>query len=296
MTAWLWQVFLHSTIAGVVLFAWSRHLEVPPGIGRRRLLTVVLVLPLFTAAVPGRTSSAFRSELSWFDGMRLLELPVLPSQGWLVGHGVVALAFIVAAIAIVQEIVPAFVRPGSAVRPVPHDLEAAVRSTQGWENSEVGIVSEDGLGASLDGSPARPRILLSEELISRLDEEELRAVIRHEQAHRGRGHWSAHHLLFLARALQLHNPIALWAFREYCVEVEIECDRLAVEDRDPRPLIRALLALYDDTDPRDVASRRVLQRRVDVLLGRRSDRTGVLPAPGLVVATILLGAFLPWLT
>lgn len=51
--AFLWEVALHSFLAAVVLYAWSRHLELPAGRPKRLLLALVLVLPLATAAVPG---------------------------------------------------------------------------------------------------------------------------------------------------------------------------------------------------------------------------------------------------
>ena len=58
LPAFLWQVLLHSAVAGVVLYAWAQRMRVPSGRAKRRLLVVLLILPLLTAAVPGRGSPA----------------------------------------------------------------------------------------------------------------------------------------------------------------------------------------------------------------------------------------------
>jgi len=87
--------------------------------------------------------------------------------------------------------------------------------------------------------------------------------------------------------------VALWSFREYCLEVEIDCDAEAVAGRDPRLLTRTLLTIYESTDRRDVAARSVLRKRVDVLLDgdRRDD---ALPVTTIVVASSILLLVLPW--
>jgi len=294
LAEWAWQVLLHSTVVGLVFFAWSRSLSLPPGDGRRRLLSVVLVLPLLTASVPGRSGPAFREGLAWFDGERLLALP-LGLDGLRCGHLVVVLGVVTAAVTLLQEVLPAFHRPRVSSRQAPPAVRSALENLEEWEGGSIELVEEEGLEAGLTGSRRRPRLLLSERLVEDLEPAALEMVIRHEQAHRRAGHWLGQHLLFLARLFQIHNPIALWVFREYCVEVEIDCDRRAARGRDPRPLVRALLALYEETDPSDHSSRSVLRRRVDVLLGRRRLDTGLLPGPSFVAGTTLLALLLPWL-
>ena len=56
LALYLWQVVLHSTIVAVIGVAWLRRRKLPSGIARRQLLALILVLPLVTAAVPGRGS------------------------------------------------------------------------------------------------------------------------------------------------------------------------------------------------------------------------------------------------
>jgi hypothetical protein len=121
------------------------------------------------------------------------------------------------------------------------------------------------------------------------------AVLRHEHAHWVRGRWWRDHLLFVARLLQAHNPVALWAFREYMVEREVGCDREAVGEGDPAPLAAALLAVYESTDPGDLAGRAVLRRRIDLLLGRSRRGLDDPPRRTLLAVASTLALLLPWL-
>ena len=57
-------------------------------------------------------------------------------------------------------------------------------------------------------------------------------VLAHEHAHWDGGRWLRSHALFIVRMLQCYHPVALWVFREYCIEVEVGCDAVAVAGRD----------------------------------------------------------------
>ena len=102
------------------------------------------------------------------------------------------------------------------------------------------------------------------------------------------------HLLFAFRLAQLYSPVALWLFREYAVETEIECDRAAAAGGDPRPMARALLAVYEGTHHGDLAARAILRRRVDLLLGRDDATAGPLGLFEVSAATVVLALVLPW--
>ena len=122
----------------------------------------------------------------------------------------------------------------------------------------------------------------------------MEAAVRHEHAHWANGRWWWSHALFAARLLQCGNPVALWVFREYCVEIEIDCDATAVSGQDPKVLARVLLMIYQSTDRRDMAARQALRRRVDVLLAA-GPANHALPMPTVVAASALMMAVLPWL-
>lgn len=294
VAVYLWGVVVHSAIAGTLFFAWSRRLATPPGAARRVMLVVALLLPLLTAAVPGRADFDFRAESAWLDSARVLALPLAgPVRLWWL---VVAVGGLAALATSWQELLEPWLlarrrRPGA---PLP-ELASMVRALPGWQRCTPRALEDAHLVVATTGRPGRMELLVADSVRQRLAADELAAVIRHEHAHWRRGRWWWTHLLFLARLLQLHNPVALWLFREWVVELEIQCDRDAVAGQDPRPLARALLAVYLATDPRDVAARATLRRRVDLLLGRHPPAGS---EPGwvvLVTAVLLLALGLPWI-
>lgn len=283
-----WGVTLHSVLAAAVLFLWARRLRLAPGRTRRALLGLILLLPLLTATVPGRYGFDFRESWAWFDSARLLAVPVL--GGLHLYHGVLVVAAATVLVSLRQELVPLLKLHRPAGVEPPPELVRRVRSLPGWEGCRVEITDDEGLFASTGGRPSSPRLWLSREVLE-LPPEQLEAVLRHELAHWRRGWWVPH-LLYAARLLQIYNPVALWAFREYTVETEIACDADAVAGRDPRPLARVLLQLYEESH--GSAARSLLRRRVDLLLGR-AEPGEALPPEAVPVAGALLLGILPWI-
>lgn len=305
--SWLWQVSLHSLVAGLLLYAWARHLALPTGRTRRLLLAAVLVVPLVTATlaaqgppIPAPLSGPLTGA-AWLDSARLLALPLGLGEGLDGGLGLtladlaVAAGVVTAAIALVQEILPSLQRPRRSGSPIPVWLGQAARALPGWEHCTLQAVAGRPLFFATGGSPGRPHLLLSTDFLELLSRDEALAVLRHENAHHTPRRWWTLHLLFAARLVQLPNPVALWVFRGYTLELEVACDADAVAGRDPRPLARALLAVYDRTDRRDVSSREALRRRVDVLLGRAPVVDRALPLESVAAAIVLLLLLLPWI-
>lgn len=292
LLAWIWQVILHSLICGVVFYIWTRRLRLPSGRTRRRLLAVSLTLPLFTALVPGRDGPEFQADTAWFDGGRVLALPLF--AGLHAYHLVIAVAALAVLATIGQELLPALTRDRRADAHPPEWLTDLARALPHWESCRLVIRATDEILISTDGAPWRPRAILSRGSLARLPVDELHAVLRHENAHWRRRRWWAVHGLFAIRMLQVFNPVALWCFREYCVEVEIDCDADAVAGRCSRPLARALLAVYESSDTGD-RSLAALRKRVDILLGRRPYDTQALPPVTEAVAVLTLAVTLPWL-
>lgn len=292
LATYLWQVILHSGITGLVFYAWARRLDLPSGRGKRSLLAVVLILPLVTAAIPGRGSREFREQRAWLDSGRVLAISLV--GGVRVGQAVVALAVLTAALTLWQEVLPPLRRRRGVSGEVPDRLARGVRGLPGWDRCEIVLAPSEGIALATGGWPWRPRLLASRGALARLAQDELDAALLHEHAHWQAGRWMRTHALFLVRVLQCHNPVALWAFREYCLEVEIECDAAAVAGGDRRPLARALLKIYEATDRRDVATRSVLRQRVDVLLDPAAHDDAVLPLPATAVAAAVLLVGLPW--
>ncbi len=293
LSAYLWQVVLHSFVMGAIFYVWARQVRLPSGRLRRHVLGLLLVLPLVTAAVPGRSTLEFRGQTAWFDSGRLLAIPLLIDDLRLY-HLVLAIGGLTAVLSIWQEIVPALgrARPGPAA--APDEVMKFARGLPGWDSCEVTRTPEASLLLATGGWLGRPRLVISQGALDRLTDAEQRAAIRHEHAHWSRGRWLGVHGLFLVRLAQLHNPVALWAFREYALEQEIACDADAVAGGDRQTFGRVLLRVYGETDRRDVAARAALRKRVDTLLegGPRDD---VLPPATIVSASVVLVMVLPWL-
>lgn len=289
----LWQVTLHSTVAAAILMLWARQLRLPCGPARQRILAVILVLPLLTAVMPGRRGFEFRERTAWLDSLRLLEIPL--AGGVHLYHLVLALAAATVLVSLWQEVPPLFRRPRPQAGEPPAEVVRRVRSLPGWRRCRVRVTAQPGIFVSLVGVPSRPRVVISKGAVEALAGDELEAVLRHENAHAHPRRWLATHLLYAVRCLQLFNPVALWAFREYMVETEIACDAEAVAGRDPRPLARVLLQVYDGTDTGDVSARSLLRRRVDVLLGRVERAEEALSPTSVFAAAAALLLLLPWI-
>jgi len=287
-----WQIILHSLVAGGALYAWSRHLRLPSGRTKRRILCTLLILPLITALAPGRNSFSFREQTAWLDSLRVLAIPLF--DGVCVYHlalGTVALSILVS---LWQEVLPLMWRRRTCNR-VPERVLQWARELPDWHHCRVRTTDDEEIFLATVGWPSRPQLLVSAGALQRLTDEELRAVLRHENAHWRGGRWLVTHALFVIRMLQCHNPIALWTFREYSIEVEIDCDADAVAGRDPRFLARALLKVYESTDPRDYSTRSTLRRRMNILLGKTDHEDRALPLETLVFVALVLVGLLPWI-
>ncbi len=293
LPAFLWQVTLHSLVIGAVFYGWARWVQLPSGGTRRRLLILVLVLPVLTAAVPGRASLEFRGRTAWFDSGRVLAVP-LPVAGARLYHLVLAVGALTAALAFLQEVVPALRRARPAGADLPDELARFARSLPGWAECRLTGTPDTALTAATGGWPGRPTLMVSRGALDRLTEADLQLVIRHEHAHARPGRWWVTHALFLFRLAQLHNPVALWVFREFTLEEEIACDAEAAAGGRAKALGRVLLGVYRDTARLDIAARATLRKRVDVLLagGPQDD---VLPAATIGAASAVMAGVLPWL-
>jgi Zn-dependent protease with chaperone function len=293
LAAYCWQVTLHSVVLGLIFYAWTRALRLPSGLARRRLLAVLLMLPLVTAAVPGRSAIEFRGQTAWFDSGRVLATPLVTDRLRLY-HFVLIVGALTATLSIWQEVAPAFRRSRQPGPDAPDDVVQFARSLPGWQRVAVMRTADDAVKLATGRWTGRPRLIVSQGALDRLGPAEQRAAIRHEHAHWKPGRWLAMYGLFVVRLAQVYNPIALWAFREYSLEQEIACDAEAAAAGDGTALGRVLLAVYTGTDRRDVAARGVLRKRVDLLVDR-GIADDALPAPTIVAASFLMLLVLPWI-
>ena len=286
---WLWEVALHSLIMGAIFYAWAHRVRLPSGRTKRRLLVVLLILPIVTASVPGRAAIEFRERLAWLNSGRILALPL--GAGLHVYHLALLVGALVLGFTVWQEVLPALRRPATSADGIPDDLVTIARAQPGWSRCDVALNPSDEVMVATRNRPGRPRLIVSRGAIARLTAAEIAAVVAHEHAHWRSGRWAQ--AVFFLRLLQCGSPVAMWCFREYCLEVEVACDAEAVSGRDPALLIRPLLRIYESTDRRDVAARGALRKRVDVMLagGPQDD---ALPTATIVAAAVVMLMVLPW--
>lgn len=289
LLTYAWQVGLHSWVLGFILYVWVRRAHVPSGRTKRILLVLLLVLPLVTAAIPGRASVEFGERIAWFNSWRILAVPL--------GHRfhLLDVVLLISGLSILltlwQELRPWHARPHTTDEPPPDSLLAIARTLPGWEDCRVMLSPSESIVLASTGGRRRPKLIVSKGALAALSAEELHLAIAHEHAH-GR-FWTESHALFLVRLVQCYNPIALWAFREYCLEIEVACDAQAVAGRDPQSLARVLLKIYQSTDPRDPGSRSMLRKRVDILLAHDLN-DAALPAATIAAAAVVMLLVLPW--
>ncbi|MEI6243730.1 MAG: M48 family metalloprotease [Acidobacteriota bacterium] len=292
LALFLWQVALHSSVMGLIFYVWVHRVGLPSGHTKRRLLSILLVLPLVTAAIPGRASVEFGERIAIFNSARLLAVP-LPF-GFHLYHLALLFGLLAIALTLWQEVWPAFRQPHATATDVPRWLITLVRARPGWEHCIVAISPLPSILLATGGLPGRPRVIVSRGAIESLSTDELDVVVAHEHAHWQSGRWFRSHGLFAVRLCQCYSPVALWVFREYCIEVEIGCDAAAVHGRDPHQLARILLRIYDATDRRDAAARAAIRKRVDVLLGG-GPQDDVLSTSTVATASFVMLLVLPWL-
>jgi hypothetical protein len=140
LPAYLWQVALHSWVMGLIFYVWVRRMRLPSGGPKRRLLAVLLLVPLVTAAVPGRGAIEFAERIAWVNSGRLLAVPIAGRVH--VAHIVFVVCALALALTIWQELVLRRSRSRVTVSPtvmatLPSDelavaqaLEAAARATR----------------------------------------------------------------------------------------------------------------------------------------------------------------------
>lgn len=292
LAAYAWQVSLHSAVCGLIVYGWTRRVPMPSGGAKRHLLTMLLVVPLLTAAAPGRAAVEFGERQAVLNSARLLAIPLGgPFEVW---HVAALLGLVTVVITLWQEIWPVFERPAGSAATPPASLIAKVRAKPGWARCRVELSDAPGIVVATGGWPGRMRLVVSNAALASLDDAQLDVTLAHEHAHWAHGRWWRAHALFVARLLQGYNPVAMWAFREYCIEVEVACDAAAVAGCGPRTLIRVLLKVYEATSPRDVAAKAAVRKRVDVLMSGGPEDAPV-PALTLHAVAALMLLVLPWI-
>ena len=136
----------------------------------------------------------------------------------------------------------------------------------------------------------RPRIFVSEGLLSRLREDELDAVLLHEHEHVRTFEPALRAALDSASEVFFYVPLVRWWSRRRVEDSELRADRVALERLGPRPVAAALWALGGSAAGKGVAAfGGVADLRVAQVLGDRLPAR----APGLpLVGISAMGSYL----
>jgi len=285
--AYVVQSVLHGLVALVVTEVTIQAWQVHDALLRFRYRLSILLLaagmmPLFQALDPSRGDFYFRVNVALFDSQRWLLL-----RSWddlPVAAAVVTLVLLAAAaVTLLQEIAPALRRSREASPPAVGGAPDAVRVMLGELARRLGLPSPT---LTLVDFPApiivtsgvrTPTILVSRELLARLDARELRAALAHELAHVVRRSNLTTLVVFVLRVLMLYNPVALLVFRRLVQDDEQICDEMTSRlTGDPEALATALSRLLEDeaamSEPATSARDRIEEAGFRLLLKERIER------------------------
>jgi len=327
-SAWI-VIPVVSLVTLPVVLLFRRVINRPGGLASGALLTVPLALPLVAAFLYGHPVFpeiavlhpviAALQQSGRGLGKLVLVTPesnfLLPralkvaSTRWLVLLGSMSLVVVVVRSLLGTVTVRRLLRRCRSLESlnrsdVSRTAERLARAAKLEKPPEVLVLPPEVQGAFATGW-SRCRILISEDLVQRLDDQELEATLAHEVAHIGARDLGVLLVARLLRGVVAWNPAAYWAFRRLAVDRELEADRIAAR-LTGRPLAVAsgLLKVCELTEPR--ASWRTglgfggqhgrrLQRRVSNLLALADgDSTAATPsfAPFIAAAVLTIALVL----
>ena len=189
-----------------------------------------------------------------------------------------------------------------AASEVPVDVRRAVHrvaARMGLDAPPVGLAAGCPGGASVVGI-RRPAVILDEELVTRLDVQELEGVVAHELAHVRRRDNLVALLLSVVRDVFFFVPGGQWALRQLLVEREMAADHVAVEATGrPGALAGGLLKVLEGSGSGHACAALLpsgtLVQRVNQLVDERPRPTrarvaGELVAVGTVITLVVATA------
>lgn len=161
---------------------------------------------------------------------------------------------------------------------------------------EVLVVSTPRLGTPALFGFCKPRLLLPEGTLGRLDDGELRMVFLHELAHVRRGDTLLNWVMIFVRALHWFNPLVWLAMRRLRADRELVCDSMVMARLSPgerRAYGNTLIKLLDDFSGAGfcpslvpvINNKSEIKRRITMIAKFKSPgRAAVLASVAVVVA------------
>lgn len=241
------QVLVHSVLTALVIEVLLRLWRVgrPATVAQFRLLYLLLPLlgwPVYQLLWPARGSDAFRQQFALIDTQAWLPLSLVrvPGWGWLLVLMAAGTLLFVS-----RALIPTLYRHlldggGEEVdldAPLAEKLRRSIRALGLGSALRVGVV-DDGRPAVYVSGVSHPRLMVTVPLVDMLDEEEIEAVLAHEEAHALRRDNLRGWALLLLGLGMFYSPVAVVALQRIGQDVETACDDAAV-NRVRRPLALA---------------------------------------------------------
>jgi Zn-dependent protease with chaperone function len=211
------------------------------------LLFPALMFPLFEWINPERSQFYFSMDRAVFKVGHWLDVWIWGiAPVWLL---LVLLLLATTLVTLWQEIIPVVrnFRSSNANLPsyVPVDpdvCEIVQRMSEhyGIPTPALRAIQDEDLLLFVSGT-RNPSIIMSTELLTRLDSRQMEAALAHEMAHIVQRSTLTTLVAFLARAFQFFNPVSLFTFRNLIQDDELVCDEMTVAvTGDPEALGSAL--------------------------------------------------------
>ena len=200
---------------------------------RLTALFIPVLSPFLFAAWPGqRADTFFREQVAFFDLATWFREPLF--LGVTVGHIILATLGLTTAVFLVKEAGPAarhlfrrrerFSAMPAGTHPGLETAVAELSRALGIRAPVVCLSPEKAPVAHVAGAEA---LIVSESVLSLLEEDEIRSLVGHELAHLSfRVRW-VNRLLLTLRWLQFYNPLAFPLFHRIHGDIEKWCDDIA---------------------------------------------------------------------
>lgn len=165
------------------------------------------------------------------------------------------------------------------------DIEVSI---QGWLNTPA-------LCASL-----KPKLLLPESMLDKMDRQQLEFGIRHELTHYRRKDHLTHLLLALLRCVYWFNPVVWLAARQIKTDMETACDARVtsrLENKDQTLYIRTMIDLSGDIEGQYILGmglgneRRSMEKRVRGIFMKKRTGHGARMVAMLLAGILLVACF-----
>ena len=241
------QMIAHSMCVAIVVEAllglW--RVTIPSDRAHFRTLYVLIPLvawPIYQLLDPDRGSPRFREQVAVMDTQPWLSLTLGGISGWVwmtVFIAVGVLLFFGRTLVPTghRHLLGVLHREGTLAAPLVSKLQSSLQNLDNTTRPATRVVDIPWAVAYLNGL-WRVSIAVSAPLVALLDEEELKAVLAHENAHYIHCDNLRSWLLLALGTLMFYNPVAMVALQRISLDLELACDDVAAT-REGRPLALA---------------------------------------------------------